>query len=121
LEIKNKKNRKLITSKKIKKMAKRTKVIYFVTMVIKYTEVKHNNGIPMRTEKITIFQKSEKMAQNGMIAHQKTLIDAQKRFSHMRVIAYSITELVDSMFDITEEDEKTNNEIIEKLNQEEKE
>jgi len=93
-------------------MKKRTKVLYFVTMVIKYTEFKVGLAqLKNKVEKITIFQKIQKIANSDIDAYQKTLLEAQQKFQNMRLVAYTITELHDELFNISEEDEASNKKI----------
>ena len=76
------------------------KIVYFVTLVIKYTELKpiKGTGIPMKTEKITIYQKIVKNS-NGAEAYNTVVLEAQQKHEMMRMIAYTVTELDETLFE----------------------
>lgn len=79
-------------------MGEKVKMVNFVTLVIKHTEIKPIKGVPMKVEKITIFQKVCKV-KNGIDAYQISVAEAQSKYPLMRIIAYTITELTEDIFD----------------------
>lgn len=79
-------------------MEKKAKIVNLITLVIKNTEIKPVKNIPMKVEKVTIFQKIVK-TRNGLDAYNIAVTEAQSKYELMRIIAYTITELTEDIFD----------------------
>lgn len=83
---------------------KRLKMVYFVTLVIKYTKTSSVGGssMKMNTQSITIYQKIQKKSKDATDAYNQTILEAQTKYQQMSLIAYTTTELEESIFEIEE-------------------
>jgi hypothetical protein len=73
------------------------KIVYFVTLVIKYTEIK--GPLKQKTQKITIYQVIDKKAPNATVAYNNTILEVQKKYPAVQLIAYTVTDLKPNIFD----------------------
>jgi len=97
----------------------KVKMIHFVTLVIKFQQKKEINGVPMTVQNITVYQTINKNPKKD--SYQLALLECQKQYHNMSVIAYTVTEITDDCFTIKEEDNKKIEELENELNKTEEE
>ena len=102
---------------------KKVKIVYFVTLCIKYAVISKIQGsnIEKKTEKITVFQKIQKLAKNDTDAYNKTILEAQTKYHNIRLIAYTVTELTEAIFEADVKEMALNSQIENELDKQEKE
>lgn len=86
---------------------KRLKVVYFVTLVIKYTKTSSVGGssMKMNTQAITIYQKIQKKSKDATDAYNQTILEAQTKYESISIITHTTTELEENIFEVEKVEE----------------
>ncbi len=82
-------------------MNKKEKIVYFVTLLIKYTKTTTIKGttLPSKTQSVTCFQKICKKAKNVSDAYNMAIIECQKKYQYLSIISNTVTELTPAIFE----------------------